>query len=525
MRLVTPQAMAAMDRQTIQELGVPGLVLMESAAGAVVAAVLDAHGGAARRDGVVVLAGAGNNGGDGVAIARRLTGLGVPVEVVLLADPARLQGDAATQHALAVRQNVLITVVTRPADLPVDRWRRAGVLVDALLGTGLDRDLQGTMAEAVAALSGPAVVSVDIPSGIDGLTGQVRGVAVTAAITVTFGAAKIGHFTEPGRTHTGQLLVADIGIPVSRFAEPGAVDLLEPKILQPGRLSARDAHKGTFGHLLVVAGAPGTAGAARLCAEAALRAGVGLVTLAIPERLPLDSLARLAPEVMVARVPGTAAGCFDASSRPALDALAASRGAVALGPGLGTEAGTVALVRRLVMDQRAPMVVDADALNCLALAPSPRWGGPRVLTPHPGEMARLIGTSASALRSVRVPVSRDLAARTGAVVVLKGAGTVVAEPDGRVAINPTGNPGMATAGSGDVLTGVIGALLAGGAEAASAAREAVYWHGRAGDLAAAVQGEASLCASDLIEHLGPARRAPGPAHGGAIAVPRGWTPA
>ena len=500
MLLVAPSTMAEMDRRTIEDLGVPGLVLMESAAGAVVRALLARFPDAARQ-GVGVVAGPGNNGGDGVAIARRLHGLGIPTRVLLCADPARLRGDAAPQLAQARAQDVPVTVVTDSAQLTLDG---PGVWVDALLGTGLGRDVDGLFAAAIDALNadGAPVVAVDIPSGIDGATGQVRGRAVQADVTVTFAAAKIGQFSEPGRSHRGHLVVADIGIPASRFGDLVAGS---PRLVSDvaSSLRPRAGHKGTFGHLLVVAGSTGKAGAARLTAEAALRAGAGLVTLAVPSDLPSDSLAELAPEVMVERVPA-ADGHFGAQSLAPVLELLESRDALALGPGLGTADATVAFARALYEAASVPAVVDADALNALARGGIPRAASARVLTPHPGEMGRLQSTTARALNQDRLGSARALAGSSGAVVVLKGAGTVVAAPDGSSSINASGNPGMGTAGSGDVLTGVIGALLAGGAVPAAAARRGVAWHGRAGDHAAALTGEASLLASDITAALGAA---------------------
>ncbi len=530
MLLLTPAEMAELDRRTIEELGVPGLVLMESAAGAVVRALLATHGPAARARGVLVLSGPGNNGADGLAVARRLQGLGVRASVVLAADPGRLRGDARTQLDLARAQDVPVRVVSTVSELDADAWSAAGVLVDALLGTGLDRPAQGLMAAVIDALgsAGVPVVAVDIPSGIDGATGQIQGTAVRAALTVTFAAGKRGHFIEPGRGHCGHLVVADIGIPVARFPQADALRLLGPDALRPLTGAAADAHKGSFGHLLVVAGSTGKAGAARLCAEAALRAGAGLVTLAVPASMPPDSLARITPEIMMERVPGSAAGTFDQTSRATLMALAMTRDALALGPGLGTDPGTVALVRDLYHHAPVPTVIDADGLNALALGgvPVAPAASSRVLTPHPGEMARLVGSSTADLRDRRVPEAQGLASRSGAVVVLKGAGTVVAAPDGGAWLNPTGNPGMATAGSGDVLTGVLGALLARGLPASAAACAAVFWHGLAGDLAAERAGEVSLVAGDIATWLGRALvRAQDPILPlGFLVDPPGWDP-
>ncbi len=501
--LLTPAEMAEMDRRTIEDLGVPGLVLMESAAAACVHALLTRWADEANSLGVLVVAGPGNNGADGLAIARRLVGLGIEVEVSLATPKDRLGRDAAIQLGLAEAQDV---PVYEPGEAP--RAEKFGVVIDALFGTGLSREVEGTAALLVADVStaGRPVLAVDIPSGIDGSTGQVLGVAVPADCTVTFACPKLGHFAEPGRSHRGALLVADIGVPIARFPEVSAdaPRLLDAGCLTPLGPATPTAHKGTFGHLLVVAGGPGKVGAARLTCEAALRAGAGLVTLALPEGVPSDSLAQLRPEVMVERVPSSG-GVFGPGSLPAVRALAATRGAVALGPGLGTDPATVAFVRALLADLATPCVIDADALNCMSGASWPK-GLPRVITPHPGEASRLLGEATTELQRDRVATARALQRRTRCVAVLKGAGTIVAAREGTW-LNPSGNPGMGTAGSGDVLTGVTGALLARDLSPDAAATAAVYWHGVAGDSAAAAKGEAGMLASDISEGLGVALRA------------------
>lgn len=523
--LLSPSQMAEMDRRTIDELGVPGLVLMESAAGACVEVLLSRWPTRARDGGVIVLAGPGNNGGDGLAIARRLVGLGVSADVALVLPEATLGREAKTQLALARAFGVTIHESVDLTDL-----RTRGVLVDALFGTGLGRAIEGGLASVVEAVNSAEtpVLSVDIPSGVQGETGQVAGAAVRADACVTFGAAKIGHFAEPGRALRGALTVADIGIPIKRLL-PGVgnvVRLLDDGCLRPVRVSAPTDHKGTFGHLLVVAGGPGKVGAARLTCEAALRAGAGLVTLALPADTPLDSLASLRPEVMVERVPGED-GAFGPASLDALRRLLRRCSALALGPGLGTADGTVNLVRALLQELTIPCVVDADALNAMAGEIWPRAKAARVLTPHPGEASRLLGTRTAVLQQDRVKCAYQIAERTGSTAVLKGAGTVVADADAAW-LNPSGNPGMATAGSGDVLTGVIGALLARGLGGSLAACAGVYWHGRAGDEAALVRGERGLFASDISESLGPVLAAPAaspPWVAWMRSLPPGWSAA
>lgn len=490
--LLTPRQMEAADRHAIEGLGVPGLALMESAAGACVHALLERWGPSS----VCVLAGPGNNGGDGLAIARRLRVLGMEATVVLPLGRERLSADCAAQLAMAEAAGVPVLSTDLPA---------CDVVVDALFGTGLARPIEGALADLVAAARSLPVLAVDIPSGIAGATGQVLGVAMRADVTVTFGALKLGHVTEPGRSHVGDLVLADIGIPVDA---PEVPRLLDARCLLPVRdPGAASSHKGTYGHLLVLAGGPGKVGAARLTSEAALRAGAGLVTLAIPEGAPVDSLATLAPEVMVERIPGDDGAFSLASLAPSLT-LAASRSAVALGPGLGTEPATEAFVRAFLAACDRPLVVDADGLNAMVGETWSASSGPRVVTPHPGEASRLLDRPTATLQADRLTAAWDLARTTRSVAVLKGAGTVIAAASGAW-VNPSGNPAMGTAGSGDVLTGVVGALLARGLAGPVAATAAVHLHGLAGDRAAATHSR-GVVASDIARALGPALAAPPP---------------
>ena len=497
---LTARQMAELDRRTIEDLGVPGLVLMENAAGACVRALLD-HTPELRARGVAVLTGPGNNGGDGLAIARRLHNLGIPVRVALAAPPDKLSPDARTQHRLAVALGVPVDVVAQEADVPgaTAHWSHRACVVDALLGTGLARDVGGRFAALIAAVNvagrGTAeVLAVDIPSGIDGETGAEHGCSVHADRTVTFGAPKAGHFGDPGWDRRGELLVSDIGVPAHRWPDlTGAgLELIDARSLPELLTPTRHAHKGTQGHLLVVGGGPGKGGAARLAAEAGLRAGAGLVTLAVPGAAELGSVL---PEVMVERLPGDA---LTASALPRLRALAQGKDAVALGPGRGADAAQ--LVRVWLDELRLPTVVDADGLNALAPMSQRADSAPRIWTPHPGEMGRLLGCPTAQVQADRVGAVRALA-RHGGVALLKGAGTLVCEGE-RCALGTAGSPGMATAGSGDVLTGVLGALLARGLDAGDAARLGACLHGVAGELAAAQHGPLGVTASRISEALG-----------------------
>ncbi|MCO4768787.1 MAG: NAD(P)H-hydrate dehydratase [Deltaproteobacteria bacterium] len=518
MPLLTPRQMAEMDRRTIDELGVPGLVLMETAATACVQAVLERWSEQAAQRGVLVLCGPGNNGGDGLAIARRLACLGIEAEALLTRAPDQLDGDARRQLELA--QAVDVPVHAPDADLPFDAF---GVVVDALFGTGLDREVTGVAGAYIRAANdaGLPLLAVDIPSGVDGRTGRVLGRACRADVTVTFGAPKIGHFTEPGASQRGELVVADIGIPIARWPDvvEDAPRLIDASVLASLAPREAAAHKGTFGHLLVVAGGPGKVGAARLCCEAALRAGAGLVTLALPRGVPVDSLANLRPEVMVERI-AAGEGGFDESSLDPILALAATRDAVAVGPGVGTSDGARTFITALLRALQIPSVVDADGLNVMVGSPWPATGA-RVVTPHPGEASRLLGSSSGEVQSDRLGSVRALQILTHSVAVLKGAGTLVGRVEDTL-LNPTGNPGMGTAGSGDVLTGVIGALLARGLSPEEAAPAGVFWHGLAGDRAAEQLGEPSVLASDIAEALGAALAAAEHTPPPFLALPSGW---
>jgi ADP-dependent NAD(P)H-hydrate dehydratase / NAD(P)H-hydrate epimerase len=501
------------DRRTIESIGLPGVVLMENA-GAAVARVVDERFPTARR--VLVLCGKGNNGGDGFVVARRL--LGRRPEVVLLGKSDDVKGDARIHHDAFVRSGGAVCEVP-----DADAWRLvrdqalvgAEVVVDAILGTGLREAPTGVAAQAIGdvcrfAEAGRTVVAVDVPSGLPSDTGGVGWETVRATVTVTFAAPKYGHVLPPACDAVGDLVVADIGIARQTLDElAGTFGLLEDEDAArafPAR--APEAHKGTFGHVLVIAGSVGKTGAAVLAGTGALRAGAGLVTVATPAPA-LPAVAGGRPEIMTEPLPATSSGGVSREAVERALALAKSRDAVVLGPGLGQDASTRDFVREFVRRCPTPLVVDADALN--ALAPSSTLklpdalealhrDRPTVITPHPGEMSRLAGVGTAEVQERRLETARDAARTTGALVVLKGHRTLVADPSGRAAVNPTGNPGLATGGTGDVLAGVLGALLA-REEAWTAATAAVFVHGRAGDLAARQRGETGLVAGDLLDAL------------------------
>jgi len=456
-----------------------------------------------------VLCGPGNNGGDGFVAARVLRERGAEVQVALLGDPARVQGDARLALARLEPAGLAARAVADEAALQAlvatrDQWDFA---VDALLGTGARGNPEGVIAAGVQALRelddvGTQVVALDLPTGVHADTGEIARRAVRADLTVTFGAPKRGHFLYPGRAFAGALEVIDIGLapapPESFPIELGtAADMA-------ALLPARDprAHKGSAGRVLVAGGSVGLTGAVALAGRAALRSGAGYVQVAVPRSLH-DVLAIKLTEEMALPLPETPERTLATAALEPLLAQAARAGVLAIGSGLSRHAESAELARRIVADHTGRIVLDADALNAFEgradlLA---RGRAERVLTPHLGEMERLTGVEAAALEAGRIDAAREWAGRWRSVVVLKGAPTVTAAPDGRATVNPTGNPGLATAGTGDVLTGVIAGLMAQGLSAYDAARLGVFAHGMAGDLAARGKGQAGLIAGDVIESL------------------------
>lgn len=504
MKLATAQEIRNIDRRAIREFGMPGAVLMENAAAAIADGMERFFDGL---DGVKVgiICGKGNNGGDGLALARRLRIRGVPVRVALLAPFASLAGDAKLNLSILRRTDVEVLPNASPKVLAdVVAW--SDIVVDAMLGVGLAAPLKGKYALAAELMdvAGRPVVAVDIPSGIHADTGEVMGSAVRADLTVTMALPKRGLVLHPGAAHAGEVQVADIGIPpevIDRENIP--VSLLDQGSVQAGLgLRQRDSHKGDHGHLLVVAGSLGKAGAAVMAAQGALRTGAGLVTVATPlSQVPV--IQQQVREAMCIPAGESIDGTLGAGADGELLKAQRSLHALAIGPGLSMHQETAQAVRGLVQAAELPMVIDADGINALAGAVDilKKARAPIVLTPHPGEMARLLGVTAGEVQADRINIARNFSTKHGVTVVLKGAGTVIATPQGEAFVNTTGNPGMATAGTGDVLAGMIGSLLAQGYGAADAACLGVYLHGLAGDLAAGEKGEEGMIAGDLIEMI------------------------
>lgn len=510
--LLTAAEARALDDFTIREVGVPGLALMETAGRAVFGWVWREYGPLVQAGATAVFCGKGNNGGDGFVVARCLADRGCAVTAYLLGRAGEVGGDAAVHlRAYVGGGGRLVEVTGDPDDGVVRELSSSSLVVDALLGTGLEADVRGPAAAAIAriASSRKPVVSIDVPSGVSSDTGRVCGCAVHADLTVTFGWPKRGHFLHPGASRTGRLVVAEIGFPPKSLANVSPrLFALEPRDFAGVLTRPADGHKGTFGHVFVFGGSAGKGGAAGLAAWAALKAGAGLSTACLPAGVAHQTAARLPLELMLEALPWAGATQLD-WGEALWEASEASRGgadALVVGPGLGTGEGARAFLERVLAEEGPPLVLDADALNLLAGRERP-WaarGRPAVLTPHPGEAARLLGTSAGAVQQDRVGAAVQLADRFGCVVVLKGAATLVTSPGSPVWLVPAGNPGMATAGAGDVLAGVVGALLARGLGPEEAGRVGAFAHARAGDLAAAAGGWEGLTAGALISFLGPA---------------------
>lgn len=508
MELVTAAEMRALDRAAIEERTIPSLRLMENAGKAVVQA-MERSLGPLRGKTMTIVSGKGQNGGDGFVVARLLRQRRCKARVVLLASPASLKGDAATTMRRFQRAGGRCHPITSGTDLaPVlgPLIETSDVLVDAIFGTGLNAPVEGMVAAAIGLMNASRrpIVAIDLPSGLDADTGAVLGTAVTAALTVTLARPKRGLYLGSGPNHAGVIRIADIGIPEDLLAAAKIpVALLDAAAIR-SLLPARDrtAHKGTFGHAGIIAGSVGKTGAAAMTAMGALRIGAGLVTVATPRSLN-DVLEAKLLEAMTFPAPETEARTLSKEALAPLLSFAAGKTALAIGPGLGNHPDTFSLVRDLLVGLARPTVLDADGINAVAGHREilGKVHVPLVVTPHPGEMARLLGLSTADVQKDRMGVASRLAREQKICVVLKGAGTIIAGPDGRLAVSSTGNPGMATAGTGDVLTGMITGLLAQGLSPWDAASAGVYLHGLAGDLAASDQSAMGLIAGDVIRMI------------------------
>jgi NAD(P)H-hydrate epimerase len=541
MKLVTPEQMRAIDGCAITEYGIPGIVLMEHAADAVAAEAaamlhgsmgVSAAGGtggspggeaagcaasaAPRADGrqccaggcVLLLAGSGNNGGDAFAAARLLRGRGAEVQVYLLGGRSVVSGDARINLNILDKMGIPVTELNG-TEIP-DRFRRdmekARIIIDGIFGTGLSRPVSGLAAEVINLVngSGKPVLAIDIPSGVDGGDGSIKGTCIHATATVTFCLPKTGLVLHPGCGHAGRLVVADIAIPScvidkqniqADYADAAFVSKWIPK-------RAENSNKGDYGRALLVTGSTGMTGSGCLAARAALRTGAGLVYAGVPASLaPIYGSALTEPIVLPLEDRGS--GVLSAECAEQILSQMKRMNVAAVGPGLTASGGVREIVKKIIRESSIPLVLDADALNVLAdnTAVLKELAVPAVLTPHPGEMARLTGLSIADVQADRIGTAKRFAAEYNVVVVLKGSRTVIALPDGSIYVNPTGNSGMASAGTGDVLTGIITGLIAQGADVAGAAVAGVFLHGLAGDCAAEGLGRHGMLAGDVVDSL------------------------
>lgn len=505
MKVSTAAQMRGLDRAAIEQYGIPELVLMENAGLAATQVIADQWSVAGKR--VLVLCGVGNNGGDGLVVARQLHSRGADVRTVILGDPARY-GEAAAANLRMVIALGLPLVVAESLDVVTSELAACSLIVDGVLGTGISRPVSGLSAAVIEAVNGAdkPVVSLDIPSGVHGDTGQVMGVAVRADYTITFGLPKVGNLLHPGAELGGRLWVSHIGFPPSLTMSDELTIAVNDPIPLP--LRAVDGHKGSFGDVLFVAGAGAYFGAPYFASLGFLKAGGGYARLATPRGVA-TVVATRAPEVVYLPQPETESGALALASGDRLLAAAAGVDFVVMGPGTSLDVETQQMLRELTAAVDKPLLLDGDGLTAVAREPEllRRRTQPTILTPHLGELARLTGLSVAEIRADRVAVLRRACADLGAHVVMKGAHSLVGLPDGRVYINLTGNAGMATAGSGDVLTGAIAAMCGLGLPVDTATRMGVFVHGLAGDLAAAAVGQDGMTAQDILDSLPAAVRA------------------
>jgi hydroxyethylthiazole kinase-like uncharacterized protein yjeF len=507
MRVLNATQMRDADARAINDIGIASLVLMENAGRQAVAAMEAMYDDLSERH-VAVLCGRGSNGGDGFVVARTLAQRGVGVSVFLIGRVADVRGDARINLEILGRLGLTVLEIadSQAWELHFAEFSDCTLVVDAIFGTGLNAPVTGLIESVITDVnaSGIPIVAIDLPSGLSADSHEPIGPSIEAALTVTLAAPKLSLVLPPAESRAGDIVIADIGIPndVIDAVDGPRVELLTRasmrELITP---RSADSHKGDYGRVLVVAGSKGKTGAAHLAAMGALRSGAGLVTVATPKSC-LDVVAGLAPEYMTEPIDEAING-LDLDNVDAL--LDIARDVVAIGPGLGQAEGTREFIRQFVDRATMPLVVDADGLNAFAGDPdrlAGREGRDVIITPHPGEMARLLGMSTDEVQASRLEIARNFAVAHRVYVVLKGYRTLIATPDERVFINPTGNPGMATGGTGDVLTGMIAGWLGQLLDAEAACKLAVYLHGLAGDLAESDLGEVAMTAGDLSARIG-----------------------
>lgn len=498
MKIVTREQVREIDRAAIEDYKIPGLVLMENAGRSVAEVIKQSY---PRAKNVAVFSGMGNNGGDGFVIARHLITSGTKCATYICGEPKKYRGDAQINYKSLKNMEAEIVVL----DEKLPHYLECDLIVDCIFGTGLDREVKGFYGKLIDYLNRREVpiISVDIPSGLDANSAKPLGCCIKAEKTVTFALPKIGTAIHPGLDYCGELYLSGITTP-KKLEDNINIELLTATNLKPllhGR--SRDTHKGTYGHLFIVAGSPGKSGASALCALGAQRIGAGLTTVGIASSLNPVIEEKLT-EAMTEPLPENKNGTLGtASAKRVLEILADNKTALAIGPGITTSKQTESFLMKVLSKCEVPAVIDADAVTLIAKNPGllKKLKIPVILTPHPGEMARLIGKKSRDVQDDRINVSRDFASEYGVYLVLKGARTVISTPDGKVFINPTGNPGMATAGMGDVLTGIIGGLLAQGYNAENSCKIGVFVHGLAGDLAREEISDSGFLATEVASYV------------------------
>lgn len=507
MKLVTVEEMRDIDNSASEEYKIPSLILMENAGRAVAEKAIEYSGGSVRSKRILVFSGKGNNGGDGFVAARHLFNQGADVKVFLLYPREEITGDALANLEILEALGINISVAG-PRD--VQRVKisliYADLVLDAIYGTGFKGKARGVAASVIGAIndSGKPVIAVDIPSGLNADSGNVEGPCIRASLTCTLGLPKLGLYLFPGLEFCGKITLADISLPVN-LIESGELkfNLIDEQLcctfFSPRHHSS---HKGTFGHVFVAGGSEGMTGAVALAAQAAIRSGAGLVSACIPASLNYVMENKLT-EVMSIPLPENENGILGPEAADVLSEKAGKDDVIAVGPGLSTLPGTDDFVSNLLLKSPCPLVIDADGLNAIAANPDVllETNVSLIITPHPGEMARLTGYTTQEIQSNRINVSRNFASQFGVVVVLKGANTVVAVPNGEVYINSTGNPGLATAGTGDVLTGLVASFLAQGLPLEKAAAAAAYVHGATADNLKTTIGERGMTAGEIVRNI------------------------
>lgn len=507
MKLATPGQMNSIDSHAINEIGIPGMVLMENAALKVAEAAAGMLGGLDGRH-ITILAGKGNNGGDAFAAARHLHNRGALCSLFLLSERSGVRGDAAANLNIAEKIGLQVLELTTKPHLGKlkNRLQKTDLVIDGIFGTGLKGEVDGIAAAVIDMVNGSPgpVLSIDIPSGVSGETGKVLGCAIKADRTVTFCLPKVGLAVHPGCDHAGRVDVADIGIPGISAAQAGIRAQLTDRALVSAMLAPRraESHKGDYGKILLLTGSAGMAGSGCLCANAALRTGAGLVYLGVPSSLT-NIYNTAVSEAVVLPLEDGGGGRLSMKNAPAISGMLKNKDAAAVGPGLSATEEMTEIVELLIKECRVPLILDADALNALSrnIALLEKLKTEAVVTPHPAEMARLTGLTTEEVMEDRIGTARNFSGKWGVITVLKGSRTVIALPDGSYFINPTGNPGMATGGSGDLLTGIIASLAGQGMKLADAAVAGVYLHGLAGDRAAERTGRHGLLPRDVVDAL------------------------